>query len=538
MALSKIGSSCVAAAISGLVAAASIGCDASRESESRSSSATMGDHATATVQRAIVQHTTLYPRGRWRLANPEDLDRVVLWVSQVLVRHQGVRGNIISFAAPAWYAAPPPPSRSREEAFGIAERIAERAANGANFADLARQYSEDVATQERGGSLGGITATQLSLSPDVLDALAALRPGETSRVVETVYGFHILYLRPAPALAENVSGARIVIGYDDAPWLNAFGARRPIPSRSRTDAFALASSIYERAQKGEDFDELVQLYSEHHDATRDGDFGSWSTTEPTVFPREVEVLGELRPGEVAPPLDSIWGVQVIKRMPERARASYSMAALKRIFDVGGALSVGRTRVAAETEVRALGSQTASSPDRFDQLGRDGCCVEMQQWVEGRGWAPAERVLRTLQPGAVASEPVELPGSYALLKRLVPHPTPPAAVTFQLPAPAAPDVSYLASEHGVKRHARAIGLRGREVLGLTGDVGAKFQAIHEAAALGDELELNEQRAAHFEAMKQAACAVLGAALCESYGTFLERYFEDYLLTPSTSQRGSG
>ena len=64
------------------------------------------------------------------------------------------------------------------------------AAPGADFAALARQFSEDPGSREAGGSLGTFAR---GVHPAALDdAFFALKPGEVSPVVQTEYGFHVL----------------------------------------------------------------------------------------------------------------------------------------------------------------------------------------------------------------------------------------------------------------------------------------------------------------------------------------------------------
>lgn len=60
---------------------------------------------------------------------------------------------------------------------------------GADFADLARRYSEDASAAE-GGDLGW--AAPAELVPELAKAAFALDPGEVSGVVESPLGFHIL----------------------------------------------------------------------------------------------------------------------------------------------------------------------------------------------------------------------------------------------------------------------------------------------------------------------------------------------------------
>ena len=61
---------------------------------------------------------------------------------------------------------------------------------GADFAELARRYSEDPGTRDRGGDLGLFTRD--THTPRFDQAAFALKPGELSEIIETEYGFHII----------------------------------------------------------------------------------------------------------------------------------------------------------------------------------------------------------------------------------------------------------------------------------------------------------------------------------------------------------
>jgi hypothetical protein len=61
--------------------------------------------------------------------------------------------------------------------------------NAANFADMAKKYSQDN-TAQKGGDLG-VFPRGMMVKP-FGDAVAALKPGEISPLVETQYGFHIV----------------------------------------------------------------------------------------------------------------------------------------------------------------------------------------------------------------------------------------------------------------------------------------------------------------------------------------------------------
>jgi peptidyl-prolyl cis-trans isomerase C len=68
--------------------------------------------------------------------------------------------------------------------------LAEVKANPARFADLAREKSSDTVSAKKGGDLG--TFGPGRMTPDFEKAAFALKPGETSDVVKTQYGYHII----------------------------------------------------------------------------------------------------------------------------------------------------------------------------------------------------------------------------------------------------------------------------------------------------------------------------------------------------------
>ena len=71
-----------------------------------------------------------------------------------------------------------------------AEAIVAEARGGADFAELARQYSEDDGTKELGGDLGPISLGQMV--PEFEGAAYALDQGEISDPVSSMFGVHII----------------------------------------------------------------------------------------------------------------------------------------------------------------------------------------------------------------------------------------------------------------------------------------------------------------------------------------------------------
>src|ERR1700722_15979855 len=77
-----------------------------------------------------------------------------------------------------------------EEVKKKAQDILNQAKKGSNFEDLAKKYSEDPGTKDKGGALGWIVQGQTVA--ELEKAAFSLPKGSISDLVKTQYGFHIL----------------------------------------------------------------------------------------------------------------------------------------------------------------------------------------------------------------------------------------------------------------------------------------------------------------------------------------------------------
>jgi parvulin-like peptidyl-prolyl isomerase len=83
-------------------------------------------------------------------------------------------------------------TRTKEQAQKLAEQLVKKAQKpGANFAKLADEYTEDPSGKGKGGMLGVFERGRMV--PEFDKATFALQPGQTSGVVESGFGFHIIY---------------------------------------------------------------------------------------------------------------------------------------------------------------------------------------------------------------------------------------------------------------------------------------------------------------------------------------------------------
>lgn len=474
-----------------------------------------------------------YPRGRWRLLPHTELSRVMLWVSHVLVRHKDAP---IPAAAPfstlPWDALEAPPPRTWDQALKLAQRIAKEARQTPEeFSWLAQKYSEDTLTQGRGGSLGGIVALGWALKwPQALDALATLRPGEVSDVIETDSGFHVL-LRRAPPEPEQLSARRIVIGHEGGSALGFLPrSSPPAVKRSRAEARELAVRVATEAKRApEHFRQLVAKYSDAPEREHGGDLGVRSIREASPIGRELEVLQAARIGEAVGPMDSPFGYEVLLRTPIEPKRKYAAAVVRLSFDPNAPEGHTSSRAAARARAEAMILVLRKQPDRISEYEPEFGSNEVEQWTRERKPEQLARALDEVPIGSVIKAPVEFASEYVVASRLDPEAQPPPPpMLFELRSPSAPpDVPYMATRSSPKwllsmlDRAQARAKESSALIGRSLDVCAD---AHEAltAAIGND------GSGRVEAAWSGLRKCLGPRSFDGYVEVVNQVVEAYLL----------
>jgi peptidyl-prolyl cis-trans isomerase SurA len=179
--------------------------------------------------------------------------------------------------------APTPSDTAKAVARTEAEALVDSIVAGRDFAELATAYSDDVGTASFGGDLGWFRRGQMVREFE--EVAFAVPAGRISRVVETVFGFHIIKVERVRGRSEIQ--ARHIL---------------KIPEVSADDvdrARNLASEIARRAQAGES---MTALYDEFSDPLAE-DSMTIAFDQLEELPPEYGVLARVSGGEVVGPLE-------------------------------------------------------------------------------------------------------------------------------------------------------------------------------------------------------------------------------------------
>ncbi len=183
-------------------------------------------------------------------------------------------------------------SAAKKVAFEKILDIQRKLKEGADFAELAKAYSEDGSARN-GGDLG--FAKRGEFVKPFEEAAFSLREGQISKIVETIFGYHIIQL--LERRGESVRTRHILIKFDRSN-LNA------------DDAIAKLNAIRERVQTGKSsFGLEARLYSEDEEsAQRGGDIISPQTGSSRIAfdeikgdPDLVRLLQAMNVGEISEP---------------------------------------------------------------------------------------------------------------------------------------------------------------------------------------------------------------------------------------------
>jgi peptidyl-prolyl cis-trans isomerase SurA len=194
-----------------------------------------------------------------------------------------------------------------EQARQKAEKARGESASGADFAKVAASYS-DAPDALQGGGMGWRAEDRL---PEIFaGAVKLLRPGQTSPVLRSPGGFHVVKLLERRGTGEGAPVEQTRVRHILV---------RTSEVTSEADARRRLADLRERiVTGGADFAELARLHSADGSASRGGDL-DWLLPGDTV-PDFERAMSALKPGEVSQPFKSPFGWHLVQVLERRAAA--------------------------------------------------------------------------------------------------------------------------------------------------------------------------------------------------------------------------
>lgn len=225
------------------------------------------------------------------------------------VKGQQTRPAVVSFRQIV--IRPRPDSLAVVRAYELADSLYLAIKSGADFAALAKRFSDDPGSREQGGELGYFRRGHMLRAFD--QVAFSLRPGQTAPPVRTPFGFHVIQVeRVDPS---EVEARHILIA--------------PAITDSNVQAAArLADSLATLAREGASFDSLAHLY---HDPTEQA-FGEGVVLDsmPPVYRNAFDTA---QAGQIVGPLrlvqpDSSVKFALVRLEEKRPAGEYSYDELK------------------------------------------------------------------------------------------------------------------------------------------------------------------------------------------------------------------
>ena len=239
--------------------------------------------AEKTIEKKAPDVTTEAPK-------PVKRSREKLSASHILLMHKESR------------RVPPTVTRTKDEAKKLIDEIYKKLKGGADFAELAKEYSDCPSGKRKGGNLGIFPANRMA--PAFTEGVKGIAVGEITEPIETPFGYHIIKRQEV----EEVHARHILL-------MHAESKRKPSSvTRTKDEAKKLIDEIQEKLKGGADFAELAKEHSDCPSGKqKGGDLGTFGKGR-MAPPFEKAAFG-LEENGVSDVVETEFGYHIIQRLP-------------------------------------------------------------------------------------------------------------------------------------------------------------------------------------------------------------------------------
>ena len=171
------------------------------------------------------------------------------------------------------------------------------ALEGASFAMLAEQYSNDPSAATNGGDLGYFTALQMVYPFE--NAAYRTEEGDISEAFRTRFGYHIVKVHDKRPSQGQIKVSHIMI-------------RAGEDATQDSSAQQKAQQIYEQLRQGADWNELTERFSDDVTTRSSGGALPYFGTGNMIESFEEAAFALEKPGDISPPVKTRFGWHIIK----------------------------------------------------------------------------------------------------------------------------------------------------------------------------------------------------------------------------------
>jgi len=203
----------------------------------------------------------------------------------------------------------------KEKALNKAQDILRQIKEGADFSQMASQFSDHELTKASGGDLGYFIPGMGKYDPELEAAASKLSVGEISDIIESPGGYDII--KVTDNINGNIRAQRIYISI--------------VPTaESEKAAEEKTKTILDELSKGSDFVEMVKKYSD--DTLTKGNNGDWRDVPlDSMGPDLRNAFKSFDEGEISQPVKTPFGFHIFKIVKRQELTDEEMEQLRQFL---------------------------------------------------------------------------------------------------------------------------------------------------------------------------------------------------------------